>query len=228
MVSDLRRASADAPRLLLVEDDRELGPLLVEVLGDDYQVEIATDGQRGLHAGLTRQFDAMVIDRGLPGIEGADLVGRLRARGVLTPILLLTARGSLAERVEGLDAGAEDYLVKPFEIDELLARIRALLRRHSDTAAFIPVGTRTLSVESRTVVGEKAAPVALSGSEAELLAVLARRPDRVFTRPELLEAVFDPADVAGTVDTYVYYLRRKLGRHAIRTVYGVGYQLGTL
>ncbi len=227
-MSDLPRAPADAPRLLLVEDDRELGPLLVEVLGDDYQVEIATDGQRGLHAGLTRQFDAMVIDRGLPGIEGADLVSRFRARGVLAPILLLTARGSLAERVEGLDAGAEDYLVKPFEIDELLARIRALLRRHPDTAAVIPVGTRTLSVESRTVVGEQAAPVTLSGSEAELLAVLARRPDKVFTRPELLEAVFDPADVAGTVDTYVYYLRRKLGRRAIRTVYGVGYQLGTL
>lgn len=221
-------ARADAPRLLLVEDDRELGPLLAEVLGDDYQVDIAADGQRGLHLGLTRQYDAMVIDRGLPAIEGVDLVGRLRARGVLTPILLLTARGSVAERVEGLDAGAEDYLVKPFEIDELLARIRALLRRHPDTSAVIPVGTRSLQVESRTVVGQQAAPVTLSASEAELLAVLARRPDKVFTRPELLEAVFDPADVAGTVDTYVYYLRRKLGRRAIRTVYGVGYQLGTL
>ena len=219
-------AVRDTPRLLLVEDDRELGPLLAEVLGDDYQVEIATDGQRGLHLGLSRQYDAMVIDRGLPAIEGVDLVGRLRSRAVLTPILLLTARGSVAERVEGLDAGAEDYLVKPFEIDELLARIRALLRRHPDTSAEVPVGSRSLQVEARIVVGEHAAPVTLSASEAELLAVLARRPDKVFTRPELLAAVFDPADVAGTVDTYVYYLRRKLGRRAIRTVYGVGYQLG--
>ena len=221
-------ARADAPRLLLVEDDRELGPLLAEVLGDDYQVEVATDGQRGLHMGLTMQYEAMVIDRGLPVIEGVDLVGRLRARGVLTPILLLTARGSVTERVEGLDAGAEDYLVKPFEIDELLARIRALLRRHQDTSAMVPVGGRSLRLEARTVVGDHVPPVALSAGEAELLAVLARRPARVFTRPELLAAVFDPADGAGTVDTYVYYLRRKLGRRAIRTVYGVGYQLGTL
>ena len=226
-MTDVHPLPADTPRLLLVEDDRELGPLLVEVLGDDYQVEIAADGQRGLHLGLTRQYDAMVIDRGLPAIEGVDLVGRLRARGVLTPILLLTARGSIAERVEGLDAGAEDYLVKPFEIDELLARIRALLRRHQDTSAIVPVGSRSLRLAARTVVGDHAAPVALSASEAELLAVLARRPDKVFTRTELLAAVFDPADVAGTVDTYVYYLRRKLGRRAIRTVYGVGYQLGT-
>ncbi len=218
-MTDVHPLPADTPRLLLVEDDRELGPLLVEVLGDDYQVEIAADGQRGLHLGLTRQYDAMVIDRGLPAIEGVDLVGRLRARGVLTPILLLTARGSIA--------GVEDYLVKPFEIDELLARIRALLRRHQDTSAMVPVGSRSLRLAARTVVGDHAAPVALSASEAELLAVLARRPDKVFTRTELLAAVFDPADVAGTVDTYVYYLRRKLGRRAIRTVYGVGYQLGT-
>jgi len=216
------------PRLLLVEDDRELGPLLAEVLGDDYQVEIAADGQRGLHMGLTRQYEAMVIDRGLPVIEGVDLVGRLRARGVQTPILLLTARGSVAERIEGPDAGAEDYLVKPFEIDELLARIRALLRRHQDTSAMVPIGNRSLQLEARIVIGDHVPPVALSAGEAELLAVLARRPDRVFTRPELLAAVFDPADVAGTVDTYVYYLRRKLGRRAIRTVYGVGYQFGTL
>jgi len=91
----------------------------------------------------------------------------------------------------------------------------------------VPVGSRSLRLAARTVVGDHAAPVALSASEAELLAVLARRPDKVFTRTELLAAVFDPADVAGTVDTYVYYLRRKLGRRAIRTVYGVGYQLGT-
>ena len=97
-----------------------------------------------------------------------------------------------------------------------------------DNYQMVPIGSRSLQLEARIVIGEHVPPVALSAGEAELLAVLARRPDRVFTRPELLAAVFDPAHVAGTVDTYVYYLRRKLGRRAIRTVYGVGYQLGTL
>ena len=218
----------DRPRLLLIEDDQVLAPLLEELLRQDYRVDTAGDGQRGLHLALTREYDAMVIDRGLPAIEGVDLVQRLRSRGLSTPILLLTARGTLAERVEGLDAGAEDYLVKPFEIDELLARIRALLRRHPDTSAVLSLGSRNLRIDSRTVVGADAEPMELSRSESELLATLARRPDRVFTRPELLAAVFDPADGSGTVDTYVYYLRRKLGRRVIRTVYGVGYQLGTL
>ena len=218
----------DRPRLLLIEDDQVLAPLLEEMLRQDYRVDTAGDGQRGLHLALTREYDAMVIDRGLPAIEGVDLVQRLRSRGLSTPILLLTARGTLAERVEGLDAGAEDYLVKPFEIDELLARIRAMLRRHPDTSAVLSLGSRNLRIDSRTVVGADAEPVELSRSESELLATLARRPDRVFTRPELLAAVFDPADGSGTVDTYVYYLRRKLGRRVIRTVYGVGYQLGTL
>ena len=218
----------DRPRLLLIEDDQVLAPLLEELLRQVYRVDTAGDGQRGLHLALTREYDAMVIDRGLPAIEGVDLVQRLRSRGLSTPILLLTARGTLAERVEGLDAGAEDYLVKPFEIDELLARIRAMLRRHPDTSAVLSLGSRNLRIDSRTVVGADAEPVELSRSESELLATLARRPDRVFTRPELLAAVFDPADGSGTVDTYVYYLRRKLGRRVIRTVYGVGYQLGTL
>lgn len=213
---------------MLIEDDQVLAPLLEELLRQDYRVDTAGDGQRGLHLALTREYDAMVIDRGLPAIEGVDLVQRLRSRGLSTPILLLTARGTLAERVEGLDAGAEDYLVKPFEIDELLARIRAMLRRHPDTSAVLSLGSRNLRIDSRTVVGADAEPVELSRSESELLATLARRPDRVFTRPELLAAVFDPADGSGTVDTYVYYLRRKLGRRVIRTVYGVGYQLGTL
>jgi two-component system response regulator QseB len=121
--------------LLLVEDDVQLSELLVELLTDaGYAVDHARDGQAGLHRGLTRDYDAMVIDRGLPAIEGVDLVSRLRSRGVTTPILILTARGTLADRVEGLDAGAEDYLVKPFEIDELLARLRALAIRSTATS----------------------------------------------------------------------------------------------
>lgn len=215
-----------APRLLLVEDDGRLGPLLVDVLGDVYDVDLATDGQAGLHAALTREYEVMVIDRGLPAIDGVDLVRRLRQRAVTTPILILTARAAVADRVEGLDAGAEDYLVKPFEIDELLARLRALRRRPIDQATTLDLGLRRFDVAGRRVVGPDGEAIDLSGREAALLEVMARRPQRVFTRPELLAAVFDPADDPGSIDTYVYYLRRKLGRESVQTVHGLGYRLG--
>jgi two-component system response regulator QseB len=214
------------PRLLLVEDDGRLGPLLVDVLGDYYHVDLVADGQAGLHAGLTRTYEVMVIDRGLPAIDGVDLVRRLRDRAVTTPILMLTARAAVADRVEGLDAGAEDYLVKPFEIDELLARLRALRRRSIDRATTLDLGRRRFDVAGRRVLDPDGGDVDLSGQEAALLEVLARRPQQVFTRPELLEAVFDPTDDPGSVDTYVYYLRRKLGRQCVQTVHGLGYRLG--
>ncbi len=218
-------ATGERPRLLLVEDDNQLGPLLVEVLDEVYSVDLARDGQAGLHAGLTRSYEVMIIDRGLPGIEGVDLVRRLRQQGVSTPVLFLTARATIADRVEGLDAGAQDYLVKPFEVDELLARLRALLRRTVDRATLLDLGASRFDVAGHRVVGPDGV-IELSGREAAMLEVLARRPQQVFTRPQLLAAVFDPADDPGSVDTYVYYLRRKLGRHIVQTVHGVGYRLG--
>ena len=219
-------ATEERPRLLLVEDDHQLGPLLQEVLHEVYTVDLVPDGQSGLHAGLTRSYSAMVIDRGLPGIEGVDLVRRLRRQGVSTPVLILTARATVADRVEGLDAGAHDYLVKPFEVDELLARLRALLRRPVDQATQLELGDSRFDVSGHRVLGSDGSVIDLSGREAALLEVLARRPHQVFTRPQLLTAVFDPADDPGSVDTYVYYLRRKLGRHVVQTVHGVGYRLG--
>jgi two-component system response regulator QseB len=219
---------AVAPRLLLVEDDPQLGPMLESVLTEEgYRVRLARDGQSGLHLALTGEDDVMVVDRGLPAIEGVDLVRRLRARGAAVPVLLLTARGTASDRVEGLDAGAEDYLVKPFDLDELLARLRALLRRHRDAAASLPLGVRRLLVEQRRVVGDGVPDVDLSPRECELLAVLARRPSRVFSRHDLLALVFDEADTPGSVDTYVHYLRRKLGRGVVRTVRGSGYRMGS-
>ena len=216
------------PRVLVVEDDEQLATMLSALLVDEgYAVDVARDGQRGLHQGLSGRYDVMLIDRGLPAIEGVDLVRRLRNQGVTAPVLVLTARGTAADRVEGLDAGAEDYLVKPFDVDELLARLRALLRRHREDSDELDLGVRRLVVASRTVVGDSGPDVVLSGRECELLLVLARRPGRVFGRDELLRRVFDDADTTGSVDTYVHYLRRKLGREVVHTVRGSGYRMGS-
>ncbi len=223
--------SAPTPTVLLVEDDHRLAEMVTALLVEEgYRVEVAGGGQAGLHLGLTRHYGVLIIDRGLPVLEGLELLRKLRFNGIGTPALVLTARGSLTDRVDGLDAGAEDYLVKPFEVPELLARIRALLRRHTDTAQFLPLGRRRLSLTDRAVVsgtGDSGGTVALSERECRLLAVLAGSPEQVFTRPQLLVRVFDQADTVGTVDTYVHYLRRKLGRESIQTVRGLGYRLGS-
>jgi len=231
-------SSAPTPTVLLVEDDHRLAEMVTALLVEEgYCVEVAGGGQAGLHLGLTRHYGVLIIDRGLPVLEGLELLRKLRSNGISTPALILTARGSLTDRVEGLDAGAEDYLVKPFEVPELLARIRALLRRHTDTAQFLPLGRRRLSLTDRAVLGGEGdsgagvsgagGTVALSERECRLLAVLAGSPTQVFTRPHLLARVFDQADTVGTVDTYVHYLRRKLGRESIQTVRGLGYRLGS-
>jgi len=193
-----------------------------------YTVDLAPDGQRGLHLGLTRDYDAMVIDRGLPVIDGIDLVRRLRGRAVTVPVLILTAFGEVADRVSGLDAGAEDYLVKPFAIDELLARVRALLRRNLDQAVLLRLGAGWFEPESQVVRLPSGESVTLSGQECRLLRTLAARPRQVHTRAALRNGVFEGSRAESIVDTYVYYLRTKLGHGVVRTVRGVGYRVGEL
>jgi DNA-binding response OmpR family regulator len=224
-----RPAPAEA-RLLLVEDEPELRTMLETLLTEEgYLVDGAADGQRALHLGLTRHYDVIVLDRKLPGIDGLDVVGRWRRSGRSAPVLVLSALGTPPERVAGLDAGAEDYLSKPFDIDELLARLRALRRRHLDTARQLPVGDGLLDLDAREFRPDRsggAQPVPLSERECELLAALAARPGRVFSREDLLLTVFTEAESPIVVDTYVHYLRRKLGRDVIRTIRGRGYRLG--
>jgi two-component system response regulator QseB len=216
-------------RLLLVEDDRELCAMLGGLLTEEgYDVTVANDGQSAMREALGGDFAVAVVDRGIPFIDGLELLTRLRRSGWFVPVLVLSAYGAPRDRVAGLDAGAEDYVVKPFDVDELLARLRALLRRHADTTEVLPVARGTFDVAARCVMpegGEKS--VHLSAREAALLEVLARRPGRVFERAELQERVFGDAESENIVDTYVHYLRRKLGRDVIRTVHGLGYQAGT-
>jgi two-component system response regulator QseB len=214
--------------VLVVEDDPQLSRMLEQLLAlEGYRVEAARDGQRGLHLGLSRSFDVILLDRGLPAVDGLDLLARLRARGIGTPVLILSALGQPQDRVDGLDAGAEDYLTKPFDVDELLARLRALLRRNVDRATELVVPGGRFLVESRSVALTEGGEVTLSEREAELLTLLARRPRQVFDRSDLRQLVFDEAGDDGVVDTYIHYLRRKLGRGIVRTVRGIGYQLGT-
>jgi two-component system response regulator QseB len=216
-------------RLLLVEDDADLRAMLAELLTDNgYAVKAAADGQRGLHLGLTQNFDVLLLDRRLPVVGGMDLLAGLRSRGVTTPVLMLSAIAQAADRVEGLDAGAEDYLGKPFDIDELLARLRALRRRHLDEARSLPIGSGRLDLDTRQVhpADPHVEPIRLSDRECTLLATLATRPGRVYSRHDLIAIVFPDAENEIVVDTYVHYLRRKLGRKVVATVRGRGYQMG--
>lgn len=222
--------TAERLALLLVEDDPVLGPLIAELLEPDYAVRLAANGQEGLHLGLTRPWDVMVIDRGLPVMDGVSLIAALRSKRVAAPILILTALGDTEQKVQGLDAGANDYMTKPFDAGELAARLRALTRTYSTPddggTALVGIGTWELDPASRAVRSVYGDTVSLTAKEVEVLAALAAEPGRVFTRDELLAGHFLPTDQPGVIDTYVHHLRRKISRMVVRTVHGVGYQIG--
>ena len=216
----------DRPSLLLAEDDPALGPLIAELLEPDYRIRLAATGQEALHLGLTQSWDVMVIDRGLPVMDGLAVIAALRAKGIATPILILTALGETDEKVRGLDTGANDYMTKPFDAGELAARLRALTRTFAPPAGPVGIGSWDFDPASRAVRSAYGEVVTLTAKEAELLAALAAEPGRVFTRDDLLAAHFQSTDQPGVIDTYVHHLRRKISRTVIRTVHGVGYQIG--
>src|SRR3954452_11337021 len=213
--------------LLLVEDDARLGPLIAEELREVYEVTLAADGAAGLDLARSRAFTALVVDRRLPELDGVGLVSTLRREGIGTPVLMLTALGSVADRVAGLDAGANDYLVKPFEFDELFARLRAITRSWELPGTTLRVGTWDFDADSRVLSSWYGSKVHLSEREAALLQVLAASPDRTFSREYLLHEVFPAGERLGTVDTYVHYLRRKVDREVVLTIRGRGYRLGS-
>jgi len=220
--------------LLVVEDDPRLGRLLTRLLTNDrHLVELAADGRSGLEvAEEAPGIEAVILDIGLPDISGLEVARRLRAAGSRLPILMLTARDTVDDRVTGLDAGADDYLVKPFAYAELAARLRALARRTGASSAregtrlvngpiVLDEATREVTVDGR--------PLILSPREFSLLECLLRHPGQVLTRDDLLDQAwpFGVAVTLNAVDAYVHYLREKLGSASgrIETVRGVGYRM---
>lgn len=218
-------------RILLVEDDSLLGDGIRAGLKlANYAVDWVQDGKQADAALRDHTYDACVLDLGLPQRDGLSVLRALRERGSALPVLILTARGSSAEKVAGLDQGADDYLVKPFDLDELHARLRALVRRAAGQASpKLTCGTLTLDPASKEVT-LRGAPVALSAREFALLQDLLTHPTHVRTRDQLEESLYAWGEEAGsnTVEVYIHHLRKKLGPQAIRTLRGLGYQLGSI
>ena len=215
-------------RVLLVEDDPMIGESLVEGLrGECYAVDWVRDGHDAELALAGFAYDLMLLDLGLPGKQGMDVLRATRARGAELPVLIITARDGTRARVEGLDSGADDYLVKPFDLDELLARIRALLRRRvSRSRSVIEHGALTLDLASHDVSYE-GTQVKLAPREFSVLRALLDHPGRVVSKRQLSEKLYgwDSEVESNTVDVYVYQLRKKFGADCIQTVRGVGYKM---
>jgi two-component system OmpR family response regulator len=213
-------------RILLVEDDKMIGEAVLDFLrADGYAVDWVQDGEMAETALRTQTYDLVLLDLGLPRRDGLSVLRSLRARKQRIPVLIATARDSVAQRIEGLDAGADDYVLKPYDMDELLARIRALLRRAAGRAE--PVyehGGVTINPATREVTVQGAA-VTLSGREWAVLEPLLAHPGLVLSRAQLEEKLYGWKDdiSSNAVEVYVHGLRRKLGAELIQNIRGVGY-----
>jgi DNA-binding response OmpR family regulator len=216
-------------RLMLVEDDRMIGESLRKALRQSgFAVDWVRDGRAAEASIASERFDLVLLDLGLPQRDGMTVLEAMRARGDRTPVIVVTARDALASRVRGLDAGADDYIVKPFELDELLARIRAVVRREAGRAEpALEVGAVTLDPATRQVK-QGGVPVALSAREYAVLEALMLRPGAILSRAQLEDRLYGWGEEleSNAISVYVHQLRRKLGDGFIHTVRGVGYYVG--
>jgi two-component system, OmpR family, response regulator len=216
-------------RVLVVEDEAALSRQLAAALGDaGYAVDCAADGERAEFLGQTERYDAVVLDLGLPRIDGLTVLRRWREAGVSVPVLVLTARGSWNEKVQGIDGGADDYVVKPFQMEEVLARLRALIRRSSGQAGpELKCGALALDPRLSRVTLD-GAPVKLTGHEFRVLSYLMHHRGQVVSQGELTEHIYSQGfdRDSNTVEVFIARLRRKLGPSSIETVRGLGYRIG--
>jgi DNA-binding response OmpR family regulator len=213
-------------RVLLVEDDRMIAEGLQTALRQDgYAVDAMRDGRSAAAALCASRFDLVLLDLGLPERDGIDVLRELRNRGDSTPVIIVTARDEIRNRIEGLDAGADDYIIKPFDLDEVSARMRSVLRRAAGRGDPC-IRHRGISLNPTTHTVERdGAPVTLSSHEFSVLEALLQRPGAVLSRGQLEDRLYgwsDPIE-SNAIEVYIHGLRRKLGSDAIRTLRGVGY-----
>jgi len=218
-------------RLLLIEDDPLLGDgICTGLKREGYTVDWLQDGKQGLHALSTEEFDLVVLDLGLPSMSGNEVLTAMRKQKIDTPVLILTARDALSDRVKGLDAGADDYMSKPFDLDELAARVRALIRRrHGRVTPIIETGPICLDTAAHTLTFNQQ-PLNLPQREFAVLQSLLENIGRVVPRATLEDKLYgwDKAIESNAIEVHIHNLRKKLGSETIRTVRGVGYVIENL
>ncbi|MGB7404803.1 MAG: response regulator transcription factor [Pacificimonas sp.] len=215
-------------RILIVEDEPTLGQQLKETLeGTGYAVDLAQDGEDGHFLGETESYDAAILDLGLPEMDGLTILDRWRKADITMPVLVLTARDSWSDKVAGLDSGADDYLGKPFKMEELIARLRALIRRSAGLASSeLEAGDVRLDTRSGRVT-KGGSPVRLTAQEYKLLSYLMHHKGKVVSRTELIEHIYDQDfdRDSNTIEVFITRIRKKLGAELIETIRGLGYTL---
>jgi DNA-binding response OmpR family regulator len=220
-------------RLLLVEDDKWLANALAfQLKEENYTVDVASDGTTGLEFALATDYDLVLLDRMLPGMDGLEILKRMRTAGKRNPVLFITAKDAIEDRITGLDAGADDYLVKPFSTGEMLARVRALCRRPAALMDHETLDFQGLDLNPRTgVLSCRDNRIDLTSKESKLMELLMRNPGQVLTREVILDRVWGLADDVepGNIDTYIHFIRKKLQAldavATIRTLRGIGFCL---
>ncbi len=217
-------------RILVIEDEHKIANSIKKgLMQEHYAVDVAYEGQDGLDLALTEDYDLIILDRLLPGIDGIEICKKIRSEKNHTPILMLTAKGGVEDRVEGLNAGADDYLIKPFAFEELLARIRALTRRPKD-ALGITLSCENLTLDTTSYEVKRGQKhLNLTSKEFALLEYFLRHQNQVVTKEHIISHVWDyDSDILpNNVEVYVGYLRKKIGKpNLIQTVRGFGYKLG--
>lgn len=215
-------------RILMIEDDESIATGVIQALKrKSYLVEWIADGRQGLSAALDNPFDLVILDLGLPGLDGLDVLGQLRAKQNQTPVIVVSARDSIAHRIEGLNAGADDYLIKPFDQEELFARIHAIERRMGGASSnLLKLGDLVMDLSAQQVWWQ-GQEVTLQRRELTLLKKLMENPRQVFSREQLEESLYGWSSEVGsnTVDVFVHNIRKKIYTGVIKTLRGIGYRI---